>query len=253
MGSLSTEVRGVQTGDPVGAVHAALARRGDWLLVFDNVADPAAVRGLLPPAGGGRVVITSQHGAWPAGQALEVPVLDRDAAAGFVLARASAPGTDERAAGELAGELGGLPLALEQAAAYMRASGRSVGGYLELFRARRAELLGRGEAAGYDKQVATTWSLALAAVGPDGPAAGLLRLAACCAAEDIPLDLLLRPGPGWRRRRRSCWGGCWMTILPGMRRWHCCGGIRWSASRAESVCRCTGWSRRSRWPSCPCR
>ena len=31
-------------------------------------------------------------------------------------------------------------------------------------------------------------------LGQAGPAAGLLRLVACCAAEDIPLDLLLRPG-----------------------------------------------------------
>ena len=40
-------------GDPVGRVHAVLARRDDWLLVFDNVPDPAAVAGLVPPAGGG--------------------------------------------------------------------------------------------------------------------------------------------------------------------------------------------------------
>ena len=40
----------------------------------------------------------------------------------------------------------------------------------------------------------TTWSLALARLGGAGPAAGLLRLVACCAAEDIPLGLLLRPG-----------------------------------------------------------
>ena len=51
-----------------------------------------------------------------------------------------------------------------------------------------------GIKAGYDKQVATTWSLAIAALGQDSPAAGLLRLVACCAAEDIPLDELLRPG-----------------------------------------------------------
>ena len=66
--------------------------------------------------------------------------------------------------------------------------------YLGLFRARRAELLGRGDPAGYDKRVATTWALAFAELGGAGPAAGLLRLVACCAAEDIPLDLLLRPG-----------------------------------------------------------
>jgi hypothetical protein len=43
-------------GDPVAAVHGWLAHRDDWLLVFDNVPDPARVMGLLPSAGGGRVV-----------------------------------------------------------------------------------------------------------------------------------------------------------------------------------------------------
>ena len=47
--------------DPVAAVHAALARRDDWLLVFDNVPDPGAVSGLVPPAGAARVVITSRY------------------------------------------------------------------------------------------------------------------------------------------------------------------------------------------------
>jgi len=180
-------------GDPVAAVHTVLARRDDWLLVFDNVPDPAAIDGLVPSAGGGQVVITSRYGYWPGGQGLEVPVLDTEAAAGFLLQRTGASGA-QQAAGELAEELGGLPLALEQAAAYMHATGRGIASYLELFRKRRADLLAWGEVAWYDKQVATTWSLAIAALGRDSPAAGLLRLAACCAAEDIPLDLLLRPG-----------------------------------------------------------
>ena len=182
-------------GDPAGRVHAVLARRDDWLLVFDNAPGPGAVAGLVPPAGGGRVVITSQFGSWPGRQVVKVPVLDRAVAAGFVLDRTGAAGPAEQAAAfELAGELGGLPLALEQAGAYMQASGRSVGEYLGLFRSRRAELLGRGDPAGYDKRVTTTWTLAFAELSQVGPAAGLLRLVACCAAEDIPLHLLLRPG-----------------------------------------------------------
>ena len=58
----------------------------------------------------------------------------------------------------------------------------------------------------YDKQVATAWALAFAEVGRVGPAAGLLRFTACCAAEDIPLHLLLRPGldAGSVRRWRRC-------------------------------------------------
>ena len=182
-------------GDPVARVHAVLARRDDWLLIFDNVPDPESVAGLVPPAGGGRVVLTSQFGSWPGRQVLEVPVLDRAVAAAFLLDRVGAAGpAEEAAAAELADELGGLPLALEQAGAYMQAAGRSIGEYLGLFRARRAELLGRGDPAGYDKRVTTTWALAFAGLGQAGPAAGLLRLMACCAAEDIPLHLLLRPG-----------------------------------------------------------
>ena len=146
----------------------------------------------VPPAGPGRVLITSRNPIWPPGQAVEVAVLDREVAAGFLAARTG--DADRRAALELAGELGGLPLALEQAGAYMQASGRTIGEYLGLFRARRAELLDKGDPAGYDKRVTTTWAVAFAELGQGGPAAGLLRLVACCAAEDIPLGLLLRPG-----------------------------------------------------------
>jgi len=185
--------------DPVASVHGALAAfPRDWLLVFDNAPDPAAVRGLLPPGGGDRVVITSQYPHWPVGQTLEVPVLDQATAARFLLTRTGAVGTEaENAAAEaLAGELGGLPLALEQAAAYMQAAGRGISEYLGLFREHRTELLARGDPTGYDRRVTTTWTLAFAQLGQSGPAAGLLRLAACYAAEDIPLYLLLQDRPG---------------------------------------------------------
>ena len=192
-GELAALLGAAEGGDPVAAVHAVLAGgAARWLLVFDNAPDRASVAGFVPPAGPGRVLITSRNQIWPPGQAVEVPVLDRQVAAEFLAARTG--DADRPAALELAGELGGLPLALEQAGAYMQASGRSIAGYLGLFRARRAEVLGRGDPAGYDKRVTTTWAVAFAALGGAGPAVGLLRLVACCAAEDIPLDLLLRPG-----------------------------------------------------------
>ena len=112
----------------------------------------------------------------------------------------------------------------------MQAAGRGIAGYLELFRTRRAELLDRGDPAGYDKRVATTWALAFAELGRAGPAVGLLRLAACCAAEDIPLHLLLRPGSGLagtsRPRWRRCWSRCLTMPWRVMRRWPGCGVIR---------------------------
>jgi hypothetical protein len=182
--------------DPVASVHAVLAAfQAGWLLVFDNAPDQASVRRFLPPAGHGRVLITSQSALWPPGQAVDVPVLDVQVAGGFLVNRTGDP--DMRAAAELARELGGLPLALEQAAAYLQAVGGSLGGYLGSFRARRADMLARGEPAGYSKTVATTWALAFDRLQQSEPgAAGLLRLLACFAAEAVPLPLLLQSRPG---------------------------------------------------------
>ena len=109
-----------------------------------------------------------------------MPVLDPEVAAEFLVNRTGDP--DRQAAGELAEALGGLPLALEQAAAYMQATGDSLAGYLALFQQRRADLLARGEPAGYGRTVATTWALAfdqLQHAAPGGgraaAAAGVLR------------------------------------------------------------------------------
>jgi hypothetical protein len=183
-------------GDPVASVHGALAASAaPWLLVFDNAPDHASMARFMPPAGPGRVLITSRNQIWPPGQGVDVPVLDPEVAAEFLVNRIGDP--DQRAALELAGELGGLPLALEQAAAYVQASGEKLARYQVLFRQRRADLLARGEPTGHPGTVATTWTLAFEDLEHTAPgAAGLLRLLAFCASEAIPLRLLLQPRPG---------------------------------------------------------
>jgi len=182
--------------DPVSTVHGVLAAYpAEWLLVFDNAPDRAAVEPFLPPAGPGRVLVTSQSALWPPGQGMDVPVLDPEAAAGFLAARTGDP--NRQAAADLAAELGGLPLALEQGAAYLQATGGSLAGYLATFRQRREDLFARGAPTGYGKTIATTWSLAFGRLESSVPSAvSLLRLLACCAAEAIPLSLLLQPRPG---------------------------------------------------------
>jgi hypothetical protein len=148
------------------------------------------VERFLPPAGPGRVLITTQNQHWPPGQALDVPVLDLEVAADFLVNRTGDP--DRAVAGELAAELGGLPLALEQAAAYMQATTTTLARYLPLLRARQADLLARGEAPGHPADVAATLGLALSRLGGQAPAAaGLARLLAFLAPEPVPLALLL--------------------------------------------------------------
>ena len=58
----------VDVRDPVASVHGVLARaETGWLLVFDNVTDRASVQPFVPPAGRGRVLITTQNQHWPSG------------------------------------------------------------------------------------------------------------------------------------------------------------------------------------------
>jgi hypothetical protein len=199
-GELAAQLGAGDRGDPVAAVHGMLAASAArWLLVFDNAPGRASVEAFLPPAGPGRVLITSRNQIWPPGQALDVPVLDPQVGAEFLAGRTG--DTDRRAALALAGELGGLPLALEQAAAYVQASGDSLAAYLASFVQRRPEMLSRGEPTGYRQTVATTWQLAFEDLQRAAPgAAGLLRLLAFCAPEAIPLRLLLQPRPNLARR-----------------------------------------------------
>jgi hypothetical protein len=179
------------TRDPVASAHAVLAAStANWLLVFDNAPGRAAVEAFMPPAGPGRVLVTSQSAVWPPGWAVEVPVLDTQVAAEFLVTRTG--DADRQAAHELATQLGGLPLALEQAAAYVQATGTSLSRYVALFRDRRADLLADDETAGHRESVAATLGLALSRLGDKAPAAvGLVRLLACLAPEPVPLALLL--------------------------------------------------------------
>ena len=182
--------------DAVTWVHGVLARSADaWLLVFDNAISRASVEAFIPPAGPGRVLVTTQYQHWPPGQALDVPVLDIEVATDFLSTRTGDP--DRAAARELAAEVGGLPLALEQAAAYMQATGTSLTRYLPLFRDRQAEMLARGDAAGHPLDVPATLGLALSRLAETAPVAtALMRLLAFLAPEPVPLQLLLAIGQG---------------------------------------------------------
>jgi hypothetical protein len=116
------------------AVVHALGRRSGWLLVLDNAEDPELVNRLRPGGDGGRVLVTFRNPAFgQLGAKVQVEVWPPDVAAGFLLERTGTGDTDrpadEQAALELAAELGGLPLALAQAAAYCEQTSLDLTGY----------------------------------------------------------------------------------------------------------------------------
>jgi tetratricopeptide (TPR) repeat protein len=177
------------------ALRGWLERHQRWLLVLDNVEDTQQVAELLPRSSGGQVILTSRTGTgWePLASVLAVEVLAPADAAGLLLARTGETGPEaEAAAATLATTLGGLPLALEQAGAYVAATGTvTLAGYAELFATRALELLGRGQPLGYQHTVATTWSLALQRLREtESVAVDLLTLASFFGPDDLPLPLL---------------------------------------------------------------
>ena len=171
----------------VDAVLDDLSHRTAWLLIFDHATDPNTLDPYLPATGGGQVLITSRNPNWHkrVKLPLKVDILTQEEAAQFLLHRTGS--TDEKGATELAEELGSLPLALEQAGAYMSRSSKPMSDYLGLFRRRRDELLKRGDPDG--RTVDATVVLATDQIG--SPAAlGLLTWCAFMAPEKIPLYVL---------------------------------------------------------------
>jgi tetratricopeptide (TPR) repeat protein len=91
-------------------------------------------------------------------------------------------------------ELGGLPLALDQAGAYMEETSSSLQEYLDAYRSHRFALLQRrgGLTSDHPEPVATTWALAFEQVErTDSMAADLLRLCAFLDPDAIPEEILL--------------------------------------------------------------
>ena len=172
----------------LAAVCRVLRGRDRWLLVFDNAEDPQEIGPLLP-GGAGQVLITTRRSGFRSlGGVLDLDTLDR--ADAIALLRRRAPGLPDAGADQLAARLGDLPLALDQAAAYLDQTGMPPDEYLRLLGTRGADLRGRGRAAGHSDNVATVWSVSMDRLQATIPAAvQLLELCAWLAAEPIPLDL----------------------------------------------------------------
>ncbi len=192
---------GMQQPDKAAAALRELSGRTERLLVLDNVEDAESVRPWLvrDPTSGCRTLITSRFADWPAAagiRAIQLYALEPEPARHFLLARTgrTAEGAELAACDGLARELGYLPLALEQAAAYIAAPGAGVDftRYLRLYREATAELLSRGALGSteYPDPVITTWQATVAKLSPESRA--VLRLCAWYADTPIPRAIVMQ-------------------------------------------------------------
>jgi tetratricopeptide (TPR) repeat protein len=174
----------------VAELLTELGRRRRWLLIFDSAVRQGDVARYIPKGNRGHVLITTRDPGFDrVATSIRVEELPLDEAVTFLLERTGSDDTD--AAAGLAEELGRLPLALEQAAAYIEQTGHTLEEYLRLYRERRDNLLSRSvDDDHYDSVGASFW-LVFERLADQAPAAAqLATLCSFLAAATVPGDLI---------------------------------------------------------------
>jgi tetratricopeptide (TPR) repeat protein len=187
----------------VAAVRRWLDDHDRWLLVLDNAQAPDMPTGLedplarmvdlLPQVVHGQVLVTCRDASWEQHAALaELEVFSPQEAVAFLLARSGS--SDQAAATKIAELLGWLPLALEQAGAYVRETRIPLATYLERLRRFPALTVAKGRPRDRDPAdtVATTWQVSLEQVRSVPGATSLLEVCAFLGPEEIPRELFAR-------------------------------------------------------------
>ena len=155
--------------DIAKAVLQWLQSNGMWLLIFDNLDDISIIKGYLPSMqSSGHVLITTRNkncDGIPA-EGVEIIPMNSTESISLLLTRSGLQDDPRQEvkieARKIADELGHLPLAIEQAAAYIRSS-QNIFEYLSAYRQNRKDLLHDKPKGNYpyNESVATTWKMSL--------------------------------------------------------------------------------------------
>ena len=178
-----------EPGDSLDAVRRALLselhQRPRWLLVFDDAQDPHDVRDWLP-GGQGHVLITTRASGWDElAVTADVDVLARAESTAFLRGRVA--GLSDAAAAAVADAVGGLPLALAQAAGYLADTGMPAGEYVGLLRDRIAYIQDWARTPPYPPWLGAVTGLAYDRLRSSDETAGAIAgICACLAPAPIP-------------------------------------------------------------------
>jgi tetratricopeptide (TPR) repeat protein len=192
----------------VEAVKQWLANHDGWLFILDNADDLNLASEFLPTMGRGHMLLTTRDAATGSLANFEVDKMEKRESMELLLQRAKilpthaplsqASEADQTTASTIVEEMDGLPLAIDQAGAYIEGTQCSLAAYLKAYQKRQNELLRQRDTVSKDHPdaVATTWSLNFEQVEQQSPiAADLLRFLAFLAPEAIPEELIVNGAP----------------------------------------------------------
>lgn len=188
------------------AVKNWLQVHRNWLLILDNADELSLLPDFLSSSQEGHVLLTTRAAATGRlARRMEIETLLPQQGALFLLRRAAliepfaelsqASEEERELAMHISQQFGGLPLALDQAGAYLEETGTDLTSYWQIYQQHRADLLRerRGQVADHPAPVATTWSISFQKVEERNPnAAELLRLCVCLSPDAIPEEILVQ-------------------------------------------------------------
>lgn len=193
----------------VAAVKRWLTEHQGWLLILDNADDLDVIRDFLPTGESGHILITTRAQA-VGSIAYSIPIekMDEEEGVLLLLRRAKvlvaetsldqATEVDRRQAAAIVATMEGLPLAIDQAGAYIEETGCGLASYLNRYNMHQKELLQRRSASqtDYNDSVATTWSLSFQRIEKaNRAAADLMRLCSFIEPDEIPEEIFIKGAP----------------------------------------------------------
>ena len=160
-----------------------------WLLIFDNADNPRDSEPFLPD-GNGHVIITSRDHTWTHhAQPVELTVFSRPESITHLVQHVR--GLSSHDAESISAAVGDLPLAIEQAAAWLSETGMPVDLYLQQMEDRITQALSLNKAFGYATPVAAAWDMSFERLRNESPAAiHLLRILAFFSPQAIAMTLV---------------------------------------------------------------
>jgi tetratricopeptide (TPR) repeat protein len=188
--AISLEPKFALEPDQGQAARLALARIGafapPFLLIYDNLDTPEALRDLAPPTGV-HLIVTSRWADW-GGRAAELRLTTLAPKAACELLQKRAGSSDADGAERLAEALGFLPLALDHAGAYCKLTGTRFDAYRSKIDAR---VVRAPKGVSYPASIAATLGLAVESIAKDHAVTlPLLGFLAFLAPDNIPVDLI---------------------------------------------------------------
>ena len=187
---------GLKNSDKAASALHTLTGTEPRLLILDNAEDEKSTMAWIPKTGGCHTLITSRFAGYSSAiKTIHLFLLQKTPALEFLQKRAGrkAAGPELAACEALAEKLGYLPLALEQAAAYIEQQGDDFGfaDYVHLYEGATRELLDAGALGSteYPDSVITTWKSTIAKLSPRGRA--ILHLCSYLANTPITIRMII--------------------------------------------------------------